>query len=153
MKVRCIRKNTRALSVSRKAIEFFNFTYDRNNSEEEKCYTSCHIGYETSVFAVVSFDGHQIYYIRDQRFGDITHAPSICFEIIDARVSKYWSIKTRYVDVAGQFHPLAPRYSKTIMAIKEWIEEPRFLEFYVDGKSREVGIMEEAANKMESEFD
>ena len=147
-----MRSNAEGLSIGQEAIDFYDSLHDLGAPSGRKTYRPAKLGYESHVYAIWINGGHISYYIRDPRFGDICHSPSICFEVIDPRVSNYWQIKHDYIKAIGK-HALGEVFPRTWFAIKEWIEEPRFLEFYIDGKEREVAILESAAKLIEDEFD
>lgn len=152
MKVRCVRKNAYGMDIGKAALNLFDQSYDRNSPPKEKEYRPGIIGYQSHVYALRIIGGHVFYYIRDPDFGEIYHAPSVCFDVIDNRLSSYWHMRHKYVhrDIGG---PLGKHFTSTFIAIREWIDEPGFLNNYVDGRKREVEIMEAAAKLIEAEFD
>ncbi|MEL6660943.1 MAG: hypothetical protein AAFR36_31110 [Bacteroidota bacterium] len=151
MRVKYVRYNTVDLKVGSVATSFYDSLHDIGVPPKRKKYRPAMIGYESCVYAIWINGGHISYYIRDPILGDIYHAPSVCFDVIDPRISKEWQIKHDYINSAKN-HTLGPVFPRTWLAIREWIEEPQFLEFYIDGRKREVSIMEAAAKKMEKEF-
>ena len=154
MKVRCIKTNSEDLAIGRDAVSYFDSLHDLGRPSEQKTYTPTVIGYESHVYAIKIKNGHASYYIKHPKFGDLVHVPSVCFEILDPRISKLWCIDHDYVEVVGRRQELLGEFcSRTTMAIKEWIDEPRFLEFYLDGKEREVRIMNNAVRQMDAEFE
>ena len=101
-----------------------------------------------TVYAVTIIRGCPFYCVSvpmgwGNRWGRI---PSVCFETIDPRPSRYWHFETKVVRSAGNevFH--------TTLAIPEWINEPAFLLNLVEDREREVSIMAEAVMRMDSEF-
>jgi hypothetical protein len=105
------------------------------------------IGREYTVYAVSIHRGYPFYFVassdRRQPFRQI---PSLCFEIIDPRPSRYWRFETRVVSSRGD------QTFSTTLAFNEWFE-PMFLANLVDGHEIEHRAMQNIANLMDSEFD
>ena len=152
MKVRYVKPDSEILSVGDDALTYYDSLHNLKAPSVRNPYWPNKIGYESHVYAIKIKGGHISYYVRDPLTGDIFHSPAICYEVIDPRMSRYWHIKHGYVKPKG-YSPLGSIFPSTWIAIEEWIKEPRFLEFYVDGREREVSIMEAAAKKIEAEFD
>ncbi len=155
MRIRYIRKNANGLSLNRESIRIHNHSYDSRGPEDDKDYGSSNpfltLGYETNVYAMTMGGGCDSFYIREPRFNTITHFPAICFEVLDSRVSKHWHLRRRFIPSRDGYFPREP-YVDTVFAIEEWIKEPRFLEFLVDDKERELGIMNKMIKLMDAEF-
>ena len=154
MKVRFERKNLNGLEISPLALSMYNDTYDRHNDSENKDYRGnmISVGHEAIVYAMNISGPCAKFYIREPKTNSITHFPAPCFKILDNRVSRYWNIRRELLPKRDGVFPLEPR-EYTTFAIKEWIEEPRFLEFLVDEKEREIKIMNKMAALMDREFD
>lgn len=105
------------------------------------------IGRDYTVYAVSIHRGYPFYFVASsdpwQPFRQI---PSLCFEIVDARPSRYWRFETRVVEVHGD------QTFSTTLAFKEWFD-PMFLSNLVDGNEVEAGVMRDIASLMDSEFD
>ena len=108
---------------------------------------SAEIGREYTVYAVSIHRGYPFYFVAPatprQRYQRI---PSLCFEIIDPRPSRYWRIEMRVVSSGSD------QIFATTMAFKEWFE-PMFLSDLVDGREPELRAMEKIAKLMDCEFD
>ncbi len=104
------------------------------------------IGREYTVYAVSIHRGYPFYFVASsdswQPFQTI---PSLCFEIVDPRLSTYWLFKTRVVEYRGD------QTFSTTLAFKEWFE-PMFLSNLVDGYETEGRVMRTIANLMDAEF-
>jgi len=151
MKVRCTRKNVNDLKDNQSLKKYYNHIYDRVNPECSKNYSRTDIGYESVVFAIIFRGQYVWYYIRKPDSSDIIHVPNACFEIIDNRLSKYWCLSTKRIDNYDRRFYDEP-FIQTTIAIKEWVEEPWFLEKFVDEQPREFKKMNEAAMLIEVEF-
>lgn len=106
------------------------------------------IGVEYTVYAISIIRACPFYCVNVPRgWGDRWgRIPSVCFDIIDPRPSRYWHFDTR-VAATGDSEVFV-----TTLAIPEWINEPMFLQNLVEDRPREVSIMAEAAMRMDSEF-
>lgn len=150
MKVKYVRANAISLNISHRVTDYFDYVHGQTSvSDNEKSYRPRVIGYESTVYALMIKDGHVSYYVKDPNSDEIYHSPSVCFEVLDNRVSQIWHMKHNYVQ--GPNHPVIGIPS-TLFAIREWIEEPAFLNNYVDGRDREVKIMNAAIALMDIEF-
>jgi hypothetical protein len=107
------------------------------------------IGTEYTVYAVSIYRACPFYCVNvprgwGDRWGQI---PSICFDIIDPRPSQFWHFEAKVIRSGGN------EVFSSRLAIPEWINEPRFLEYLVDDREREVAIFAAATAKMDAEFE
>ncbi len=155
MRVKYIRKNANDLSLNRHSHRLYASSYDSRGPDEDKDYGGKNpflkLGYEANVYAMKIRGECTSFYIMEPKFNTMTHFPSLCFEILDNRVSKYWHIDRDFVPRGEGNFPREP-FEITVFAIREWIEEPRFLEFLVDDRERELGIMNKMIELMDEEF-
>lgn len=132
-----------------------DYLYDSRGPADSKDYgcknSFLTLGYEANVYAISIRRDCTSFYIREPHYDTITHFPSICFDIVDNRISKYWHLKSNIVPPRNGNFPEAA-FERTVFAIKEWIEEPRFLEYLVDDRERELSIMNAMAKLMDEEF-
>lgn len=105
-----------------------------------------------TVYGISILRGYPFYWLALQveRYGrrwvDWKQVPSICFDIVDGRPSSLWHFKS-YIS-----QHRSDQVFVTKLAIKEWFDEPTFLERLVEDQAREVGIMTQAAAFMDVEF-
>ena len=155
MRVKYVRKNANGLGLGRPLLRETNYLYDSRGPENNKDYGSKNrfltLGHEANVYAISIRRDCTSFYIKEPHYNTVTHFPSICFDIIDKRISKYWQIKSNIVPPTNGNFP-EPAFERTVFAIAEWIEEPRFLEYLVDDKERELGIMNAMIKLMDEEF-
>ena len=153
MRVKFARKNATGLGLGQNVVDLYNESYDRHGSENDKDYSlnDLTIGYESNVYAMVIRRQCTSFYILEPKFNTVAHYPAFCFDIIDNRMSQYWCIRRRIIDPKN-YSGQGDAFERTTFAIKEWIEEPRFLEFLVDTKERELRIMNEMIELMDQEF-
>ena len=106
------------------------------------------VGVEYTVYAISIIRACPFYCVNVPRgWGDRWgRIPSVCFDIIDPRPSRYWRFDTRVVRSAENEAFL------TTLAISEWINEPMFLQNLVESREREVSIMAAATTNMDAEF-
>ena len=103
-------------------------------------------GADYTVYAIAIHRGCPFYFVAGT---DIYQAyqfiPSICFEVLDPRLSSYWRIETRVMPYRGG------EVFSTTLAFKEWWE-PMFLDNLFDWRSDEVERMRSIAAEMDIEF-
>lgn len=155
MRIKFVRRNGNGLDISRAMLRETDYIYDSRGPENDKDYGSKNrflsLGFEANVYAISFRRDCTSYYIREPIYDTITHFPSVCFDIVDSRISKYWHVKNYLVPQSDGHFP-KDAFEKTVFAIEEWIKEPRFLEFLVDDKEREVTIMNKMCKLMDEEF-
>lgn len=103
-------------------------------------------GKEYTVYAITIRRGCPFYFVAGSDFYQPYETiPSLCFEVLDARLSRYWRIKTRVVEHRRD------RVLHTTLAFREWFE-PMFLTNLVEGRPAEVERMRNIAAEMDQEF-
>jgi len=103
------------------------------------------VGQTYVVYAINVLAGFPYYYVRrGHRGDDWGFAPSLCFEMLDARPSRLWRCGVDYT---------RRKTPKFLLAIKEWVEEPSFFERLVDCRDRELRLMTDAAAFMDAEYE
>ena len=101
---------------------------------------------EYTVYAVTIRRGCPFYFVAGTDIYDpYKTIPSVCFEVLDARLSRYWRIETDIV-AHGRDQVL-----HTTLAFPEWFE-PMFLVNLIDGRPDEVERMRNIAAEMDQEF-
>src|SRR5262245_45375351 len=99
---------------------------------QPKTFHDLQIGEEYTVYACKISGGYPSYDVACGRSPvPWSFRPSLCFDIVDPRVSKLWHFATRiHRSPAGEgsFH--------SILAIEQWVGDPRFFERLVDGHAR-----------------
>lgn len=103
-------------------------------------------GREYTVYAVTIRRGCPFYFVAGTDFYQpFKTIPSICFKVLDTRLSRYWRIETGLVQHGRDqvFH--------TTLAFREWFE-PMFLGNLADGRPDEVERMRTIAAEMDQEF-
>ena len=73
--------------------------------------------------------------------------PSVCFDVIDSRVSKYWVSDVRVIERQGD------QFFRCMFGIDKWINEPGFWERVVDGDKDAHDTMTMASYMMDMEFE
>ncbi len=103
-------------------------------------------GKEYTVYAVTIHRGCPFYFVAGTDFYQpYKSIPSVCFEVLDARMSRYWRIEPRIVEYRGN------QVLCTTLAFREWFE-PMFLINLVEGQRTEVERMRNIAFEMDQEF-
>jgi hypothetical protein len=144
MKVRCINIDPEQFPISREQKDIFNATFGRG--EKLKLFDHVEVSKEYVVYAMTTRRGFPYYYVSWKgRADDWFFTPALCFEIIDDRPSTLWHVGIR--SFPDGTLPI------TTFAIKQWIDEPMFLENLVDCRERELKIMTAAARAMDAEYD
>jgi hypothetical protein len=116
--------------------------------KQPKMLDNLRIGQTYTVYACKISKGYPSYYVECMRRpGPWLFQPSLCFDIVDHRMSKLWHFATRV-----HRSPRGEESFHSIMAIKEWVDEPTFFERLVDAVERERAIMTAAAAEMDAEF-
>ena len=146
MKVICKEIDPDRFPVSERHKAHFKGLFGRG--AQTKTFDDLRVGQEYTVYACKISRGYPSYFVACGRSpGPWSFRPSLCFEIVDPRISRLWHFATRlYRSPAGE----ESFYS--ILAIKGWISDPRFFERLVDGEERERSIMTTAAAAMDAEF-
>jgi hypothetical protein len=111
------------------------------------------VGSEFVVHGIYIVRGYPFYWLRVPERSGGRHAwrwrlfPSVCFEMMDDRVSSHWRVLTRIS---------APRpgeqYFITKLGIEAWLRQSRFWENLVEGHEAEYEIMMTAGDLMDAEF-
>jgi hypothetical protein len=86
------------------------------------------------VWYYIDDDHHEWYPIRK---------PAPLFQVIDPRLSKYWSIRVSEGD----------RGSDVLVAFEEWLSDPRFYDRLTDMGDEEVKAFQERKRQMDEEFE
>lgn len=137
MKVRCVNTDPEQFAIADEHKAYFKSRFGRS---AVKLFDSVEVGQEYVVYAIAVYRQYPFFYVPYRgRTDDWMFVPSLCFEVLDPRVSKFW------------FVGLEPTKVVTL-AIKEWVQEPSFFERLVDCKERELKIMLDAVAAMDAEF-
>ena len=150
MRIKFARRNANEIDLCDIGLQYYNHMYDRQGDQHEKCYFESTLGQEFDVYGVVWRAGFASFFVKDPRSGDVTHAPSVCFDIIDERVSSLWHYKS-YTNRRYPIKALGSCYEVTWLVFKEWAADSRFYEHYVNGREREVLIMNKYVAQIHSE--
>lgn len=103
-------------------------------------------GKEYTVYAVTIRRGCPFYFVAGTDiYQSYQSIPAVCFDVMDARLSRYWRIETRVVEHGRD------QLLHTTLAFREWFE-PMFLANLVDGRPHEVERMRTIAAEMDQEF-
>ncbi len=148
MKVKCVKSSWDSVTLSEQGRAYYDYIYRIGKSGSVRPAV---IGYESFVYAIVARGGFVSYFIRDPKHGDMYHCPEFCFEVTDPRLSKYWHFQHRYIKSQG-LKMLGETYPTTWLGFPELLNEPMFLENYIEGNRREVSIFESAASLIENEY-
>lgn len=146
MKVYCINTDPERFPVSEDHKAFFRSRFGRNAVRR---HDFVEVNQTYNVYAIKFMSVFPFYYVSSRkRADDWKFVPGLCFDVIDHRMSKLWHFGVEPVSMDIHGDPLA-----VTIAIKEWIEDPRFHEHLVDRRGREMKIMREAIAAMDSEYE
>lgn len=141
MKVRCITVDFEQFPIADDQKALFRSGFGAG--APRRLYDHVEVGLEYVVYAIMWGRGYPYYYVSYKgRLDDWSLTPALCFEIVDDRASAFWHVGVR---------TLANGFQHVTFAIKEWIDEPMFLENLVDCRERELKIMTAAARAMDAE--
>ena len=143
MKVVC-----RTNALAELAFSAYHRAFFENHLQKDRPVWNAEVGVAYTVYAISIIRGYPFYCVNvprgwGDRWGSI---PSVCFDIIDPRPSRYWYFDTRIARSGNN-----EVFSSTL-AIPEWINEPSFLANLVEDSEREVAIMAAATALMDAEY-
>lgn len=145
MLVKCTELDPRRFNVSEDDKAFYLGQFGKGHAS--KTYTHLELERSYLVYAVVIVDTRPSFFVTDCSLPQKWRlTPNACFEVQDARVSRYWHYSYEQRQLDGRVSAL------TQFAIKPWIEEPMFAERLIDFSPREVEIFSKAVAEMDAEF-
>lgn len=98
---------------------------------------------EYMVYGVVFRDNSPWYYICVEDYDEYPKPfPAECFEIVDQKISKYWVLSTRCLEM-GEV--------ESSLVIKEWADNDSFYELLIEGDPATVKIFEQYKNYLNME--
>jgi hypothetical protein len=130
MKVRCLTDNPEDFALETPFKDAF--WHAPGMSMKTNTFVGLDVGQTYVVYAIMVLAGFPYYYVKDSKHPDSwCFAPSLCFEMLDDRPSRLWRCE---IDHNRRKTPIL------LLAIREWVEEPRFFELLVDCREREVRL-------------
>ena len=151
MRVRYVYRNSCEAEAPDHVRAYYDQIYDRGGGAD-RTYRPGLVGFESTVYAIELRAGIPTYYIRDPASNTLYHAAGICFNTIDSATSELWHYRCRYVPNRSKLLE-GEKYMLVLFAIKEWVEDDRFYERYLDGEKKYRSTMEEYMKLMDAEYD
>jgi hypothetical protein len=133
MKIKCI--ENRVICLPEEIIRNYSTSYSEFSILK---------GGEYIVYGMTVYLGYIWYYVCDEDYSYYPiWNPSPLFEVVDGRLSRYWT----YSYKEGEYAVLRPRW-----AFLEWTSDPDYYDRLTDGEDREVEIFKNYKELMDLEF-
>jgi len=111
------------------------------------------IGSQYTVHGLYIIRGYPYYWLRVPERPNSSHKyiwqmyPSVCFDVIDSRISKFWETKIGTSERQGD------QFFSAMFGVHRWVHERGFWDDLVDGKQDAHDYMMVAGNCLDAEFE